>query len=79
MTTLTGESPAPEVVIEMSLCKFKTGCSTMRCKCEKNSMVCTEQSLRTACKNVPVDKNLERLIVRDDVGEDNRMENQMDN
>ena len=33
---LTDEPPAPEAVIEMSLCKCKTGCSTMWCKCKKN-------------------------------------------
>ena len=32
MPILTDEPPAPEAVIEMSLCKGKTGCSTMRCK-----------------------------------------------
>ena len=29
MPILTDEPPAPEAVIEMSLCKCKTGCSTM--------------------------------------------------
>ena len=42
---LTDESPASEVVIEMSLTKCNTDCSTMRCKCKKNSLVCTKMCL----------------------------------
>ena len=72
-STLTDEPPAPDTVIEMGLCKLKTGCSTMQCKCQKNSLVCVELFLRTVCKNVPFDENLERPIVHDDDGQDNGM------
>ena len=70
MPILTDEPPAPEAVFEMSLCKCKTDCSTMRCKCKKNSLVCTEMCLCTGCKNITVDKDLERPIVHNDDGED---------
>ena len=56
---LTNEPPAPEVVTEISLCKCKTGCSTMRCTCKKNSLTCTEMCLCTGCENVTIDENLE--------------------
>ena len=39
MTTLP---PAPESVIELTLCGCKTGCNTNRCKCLKNGgLKCT--------------------------------------
>ena len=71
MPILTDELPAPEAAIEMSLCKCKTGCSNMRCKCKKNSLVCTEMCQCTGCENVTVDENLERPIVHKEDGEDN--------
>ena len=45
---MTDQLPATEVVIEMSLCKCKKGCNTMRCKCHKNGLGCTEMCL---CEN----------------------------
>ena len=39
MPILTDKPLAPEAVIEIRLRKCKTGCSTMRCKCKKNSLV----------------------------------------
>ena len=70
MPILTDEYLVPEAVIQMSLCKCKTGCSTMPCKCKKNSLICTEMCLCTGCKNVLVDEDLEHPNVYDDSGED---------
>ena len=39
MPILTDKPLAPEAVIEIRLCKCKTGCSNMRYKCKKNSFV----------------------------------------
>jgi len=52
----------------MSLCKCKTGCNTMRCKCKKNSLVCTEMCFCVACENVDADEDLE--IREDSDGDD---------
>lgn len=51
MPVLTDMPPAPEQLIEVSSCICKTGCNTMRCKCKKNNMVCTEMCLCVECQN----------------------------
>lgn len=51
MPVLTDMPPAPEQLIEVSSCTCKTGCNTMRCKCKKNNMVCTEMCLCVECQN----------------------------
>ena len=66
MPVLLDVPPVPEAVIEMSLSKCKIVCSTTRCKCKKNSMVCTEMCLCYGCENVPVDEDLEFPIAHDD-------------
>ena len=50
---LTDEPPAPEAVIEMSLCKCNTGCSTIRCKC-KNSLVVQKRVYVLDAKMLPL-------------------------
>ena len=47
----TDQLPAPDAVIQMSLCKCRTGCNTMRCKCYKNQLGCTEMCLCANCEN----------------------------
>ena len=49
MTTLI---PAPESVVELSICGCKTGCKSLRCMCKKNDFVCTEMCLCKVCENV---------------------------
>ena len=49
---MTDLLPAPESVIELSMCKCTQGCMTQRCKCKKNDMVCTEMCLCRECENV---------------------------
>ena len=48
---MTYQLPAPDAVIEMNLCKCRTGCTTMRCKCYKNQVGCTEICLSANCEN----------------------------
>ena len=50
---LTDEPQAPEAVIEMSLCKCNTGCSTIRCKC-KNSLVVQKRVYVLDVKTLPL-------------------------
>ena len=48
---MTKNLPAPESVIELCICKCKTGCTSLRCMCKKNSMLCTEMCLCVDCCN----------------------------
>ena len=48
---VTKNLPAPESVIELCICKCKTGCTSLRCMCKKNSMLCTEMCLCVDCCN----------------------------
>ena len=48
---ITDLSPVPDVVIELSFCKCETNCNSMRCKCKKNDLTCTEMCSCTNCKN----------------------------
>ena len=59
MTTL---SPAPESVVELSICRCTTGCKTLRCKCKKNNFVCTEMCLCKVCENVEEDGYLDEFL-----------------
>ena len=34
---MTKKLPAPESVIELCICKCKTGCTSLRCKCKKTA------------------------------------------
>ena len=48
---MTDDLPAPLALIELSMCGCKTSCDTNRCKCYKNSLVCTEMCKCFDCKN----------------------------
>ena len=39
---MTDDLPAPTGLIELSTCSCKTGCSSGRCTCKKNNLLCTE-------------------------------------
>ena len=43
--------PAPDVIVEMSLCRCKTPCNTMRCVCKKVGLICTEMCFCENCEN----------------------------
>ena len=43
--------PAPDSIIELSMCKCNSGCSSLRCKCKKNGMLCMEMCLCINCQN----------------------------
>ena len=48
---MTDNLPAPLALIELSIYNCKGGCSTRRCKCFKNSLVCTDMCKCSACNN----------------------------
>ncbi|XP_066928999.1 uncharacterized protein [Clytia hemisphaerica] len=48
---MTDNLPAPIALIELSMCKCKTGCQSKRCKCLKNNLICTDMCRCTNCKN----------------------------
>ena len=48
---MTELSPAPESIVELSMCGCNTGCSSLRCKCKKNNLVCTEMCICMDCEN----------------------------
>ena len=45
---MTELGPAPESIVELSICKCTTGCLTKRCKCKMNGFVCHCKS----CENI---------------------------
>ena len=50
--TMTDAVPAPTGLIEFSMCSCKTGCSSGRCTCKKNNLLCTEMcKCSDACEN----------------------------
>ena len=63
MTTLP---PAPESITELTVCGYKTGCNTNRCKCLKNGgLKCTEMCKCYNCENVESEDflNLRDLVI----------------
>ena len=61
---MTDLSPAPESIVELSMCKCTTGCLTQRCKCKKNGFVCSELCHCTSCKNVEETMDTGRFCTR---------------
>ena len=45
---MTKKLAAPASVIELCMCKCKTSCTSLRCMCKKDSMLCTEMCLCVA-------------------------------
>ena len=49
---MTGDLPAPTGLNELSMCSCKTDCSSGRCTCKKNNLLCTETcKCSDTCKN----------------------------
>ena len=48
---MTDNLPAPIAMIELSMCSCKTNCNTMRCKCRKNYLLCTDMCKCIHCEN----------------------------
>ena len=54
---MTDDLPAPTGLIELSTCTCKTGCSSGRCTCKKNNLLCTEMcKCSDACENSDCNK-----------------------
>ena len=43
--------PAQVSIVELCLCKCKSGCNTLRCNCKKNNLVCAEMCICDDCAN----------------------------
>ena len=48
---MTDNLPAPLALIELSVCECKSHCKTNRCRCHKNSFLCTDMFKYTNCEN----------------------------
>ena len=51
---MTDQLAAPTYIVELCICKCKTGCESLRCSCKKNNLVCTEMCMCNAAKIVPM-------------------------
>ena len=49
---MTTNLPVPESIIKLSSCRCKTGCDSGRCRCHKNSLLCSEMCLCEDCGNM---------------------------
>ena len=49
---MTELSPAPESIVELSMCKCTTGCLMQKCKCKKNGFVCSQLCHCKSCENI---------------------------
>ena len=68
MTTLL---PAPESVIDLSMCRCRTKCENLRCKCRKNELNCSEMCLCIDCGNMDRDGDLNDVDIDSDDENDN--------
>ena len=48
---MTSNPSAPDSIIELSVCRCKTGCKSGRCQCHKNNLLCSEMCLCENCTN----------------------------
>ena len=49
---MTDDLPGHTGLIELSMCSCKTGCSSGRCTCKKNNLLCTEMcKCSDTCEN----------------------------
>ena len=64
---MTDELSVPLELMELSVCGCKTSCNTMRCKCVKNQLMCTDLCKCVSCKNDGTEFD---VIVHDDSSED---------
>ena len=48
---MTTNLPAPESIIELSSCACKGGCDSGRCRCRKNSLLCSKMCSCDNCQN----------------------------
>jgi hypothetical protein len=54
---MTNNLPTLTALIELSVCGCKGDCSTKRCKCSKNELVCTDMCKCNGCTNNDDDLN----------------------
>ena len=56
VSVMTDELPAPNVVIELSICSCKTKCITNRCKCNRYNLQGTDMCKCIGCENDGTDE-----------------------
>ena len=49
-TVMTYQLAVPKHIVELCICKCKTGCEPLRCSCKKNDLVCTEMCMCNDCQ-----------------------------
>ena len=54
---MTNNLPAQMALLEMSTCSCKSDCTSNRCKCRKNSFVCTDMCKCLKCSNDDQDED----------------------
>ena len=65
---MTSLAPAPESIIDLTVCNCKTNCSTNRCKCRKNGLNCSEMCGCNDCLNCENDNDKGDPTCEDDEG-----------
>ena len=66
---MTALLPAPESVIDLSMCRCRTKCENIWCKCRKNRLNCLEMCLCNDCENMGRDEDLDDVDI--DSGDEN--------
>ena len=66
---MTKNPPVSDTVVELSLCRDKTGCTHRRSLCKKNDLLCTEMCLCVNCSNEKSHK--EKIDSNSDLDEKN--------
>ena len=51
---LMAKDPAPKKVVELIICRCKTGCKKNNCSCRKNGLNCTSACCCVECENISV-------------------------
>lgn len=72
---LTDNLPAPLALIELSVCGCKGDCSTNRCKCFKNNLICTDMCKCTSCVN---NDSSDNINLDDDLNSDSDSDDDID-
>ena len=69
-SVMTSLAPAQESIIDLTVCRCKTNCSTNRCKCRKNGLSCSEMCGCEDCENYEKDEGTDSQSHNEDVDEE---------
>ena len=68
------ELPAPNEMLELTMCGCKSNCSTHRCKCRRYRMMCTDACKCNDCENTHINHVDEETDLSDDSDSDDEFE-----